>query len=109
MNANKKQEVMLEHEHLANRKKHWVRAVTACNSHCVFCLDMDTVRNVFLSFDDFCADLRGGIEDFGADKVIISVREASLYLGFFALIRYDKSIGYDRVQTVTNGWQYAQS
>ena len=72
MNTTKKQEAMLEREHIANRKKHWVRAVTACNSRCVFCLDMDTPRNVFLKFEDVCAELRRGIEEFGADRVIIS-------------------------------------
>ena len=39
---------MLHREEIANRKKHWVRAVTACNSKCLFCLDADTPRNVYL-------------------------------------------------------------
>lgn len=108
MNTTKKQEAMLEREHIANRRKHWVRAVTACNSRCVFCLDMDTPRNVFLPFEKVCAELRRGIEEFGADKVIVSGGEASLHPRFFDIIRYGKSIGYDRVQTVTNGWKYAE-
>jgi hypothetical protein len=33
---------MIVREQIANRKKHWVRAVTACNSKCLFCLDSDT-------------------------------------------------------------------
>lgn len=97
---------MLEREKIANRPKHWVRAVTACNSRCVFCLDMDTPRNVFLPFEEVCADLQKGI-DKGADKVIISGGEAALHPRYIDLIRYAKSIGYDRVQTVTNGWKYA--
>jgi len=102
-----KQDAMLEREKIANRAKHWVRAVTACNSRCVFCLDMDTPRNVFLPFDEVCSDLQRGIDELGADKVIISGGEASLHPRFVDLITYAKDIGYDRVQTVTNGWQYA--
>ena len=102
-----KQEAMLEREQIANRRKHWVRAVTACNSRCVFCLDMDTPRNVFLPYEEVCAELQRGIDELGADKVIISGGEASLHPQFTDLITYAKDIGYDRVQTVTNGWQYA--
>jgi MoaA/NifB/PqqE/SkfB family radical SAM enzyme len=98
---------MLHREEIANRKKHWVRAVTACNSKCLFCLDADTPRNVYLDEDVVKADLRKGIEELGADKVIISGGEASLHPLFPEFIRYAKEIGYDRVQTVTNGTQYA--
>ena len=98
---------MLEREQIANRAKHWVRAVTACNSKCIFCLDMDTPRNVFLPYEEVCADLQRGIDEFNADKVIISGGEASLHPRFFDLIRHACEIGYERVQTVTNGWQFA--
>ncbi len=98
---------MLEREQIANRKKHWVRAVTACNSKCLFCLDADTPRNVYLDEKVVKADLRKGIEQLNADKVIISGGEASLHPLFPEFIRYAKEIGYDRVQTVTNGTQYA--
>jgi MoaA/NifB/PqqE/SkfB family radical SAM enzyme len=99
-------EKKLQREEIANRGKHWVRLATACNSRCVFCLDMDTPRNVFLPFDEVAAELRRG-RDTGADKVILSGGEGSLHPRFFELIRYSASIGYDRVQTVTNGWQFA--
>lgn len=98
---------MLHREEIANRKKHWVRAVTACNSKCLFCLDADTPRNVYLEESVVKADLRKGIEERGADKVIISGGEASLHPLFPEFIRYAKEIGYERVQTVTNGTQYA--
>ena len=91
---------MLHREEIANRKKHWVRAVTACNSKCLFCSDADTPRNVYLEEDVVKADLRRGIEELGADKVIISGGEASLHPLFPEFIRYAKEIGYDRVQTV---------
>ncbi len=101
------QDQMLEREAIANRKKHWVRVVTACNSKCLFCLDADTPRNVYLPEDEVKADLRRGIEELGADKVIISGGEASLHPLFPEFIRYAREIGYDRVQTVTNGTRLA--
>ena len=100
-------DAMLERESIANRKKHWVRAVTACNSKCLFCLDADTPRNVYLPESEVKADLLRGREELDADKVIISGGEASLHPKFIDFIRYAKSIGYDRVQTVTNGYRYA--
>ena len=98
---------MLVRERIANRRKHWVRAVTACNSHCLFCLDSETPRNLILKFEEICAELDRGRVAFDADKVIISGGEASLHPQFFDLIRYAKSIGYERVQTVTNGYRFA--
>lgn len=105
--ANPNLEKMLLREEIANRKKHWVRAVTACNSKCLFCLDADTPRNVYLEEDVVKAELRRGRDELDADKVIISGGEASLHPLFPEFIRYAKEIGYDRVQTVTNGTQYA--
>lgn len=99
---------MLERERIANRPKHWVRAVTACNSRCLFCLDSDTPRNVYLPKEEVEGELRRGIEELGADKVILSGGEATLHPNFADFVRYAKSIGYDRVQTVTNGYRFAE-
>ena len=76
------QQGMLEREEIANRKKHWVRAVTACSSRCIFCLDMDTPRNVFLELDDVKEELKRGRTELDADKVIISGGEATLHPKF---------------------------
>ena len=106
--ANPSTEELLHRERIANRPKHWVRAVTACNSRCLFCLDADTPRNVHLPVDEVKAELRRGIEELGADKVIISGGEATLHPQFVELVRYAKQeLGYDRVQTVTNGTMFA--
>jgi len=100
-------EDMLERERIANRQKHWVRAVTACNSRCLFCLDSDTPRNLFLPFDDVVAELQRGQDELHADKVIISGGEASLHPRFHDLVSAARAMGYERVQTVTNGWMFA--
>lgn len=94
---------MLRREAIANEGKHWVRAVTACNSRCVFCLDSDTPRGVFLSAEDVRADLRRGRER-GATRVVISGGEASLHPEFMAFVAYARELGYRKIQTVTNGY-----
>ncbi len=100
-------DALLERESIANRPKHWVRVVTACNSKCLFCLDADTPRNVYLPDSEVRAELLRGRNELHADKVILSGGEASLHPNFVEFIRYAKEIGYDRVQTVTNGYRYA--
>jgi len=94
---------MLARERVANVKKHWVRLVTACNSRCVFCLDTDTPRGVYIPEDEVRRELDRGREQLHADKVILSGGEGSIHPKFVDFIRYAKDVGYDRVQTVTNG------
>jgi MoaA/NifB/PqqE/SkfB family radical SAM enzyme len=101
-------EDMLERERVANRAKHWVRLATACNSHCLFCLDSDTPRDLIVPAGEVRRELRRGREELGAAKVILSGGEASLHPDFAALVAYARSIGYERVQTVTNGWRWAE-
>jgi MoaA/NifB/PqqE/SkfB family radical SAM enzyme len=100
-------EAMLWRERVANRPKHWVRTVTACNSRCLFCLDSDTPRNVYLSEDEVKKEIDRGLDELGADKIILSGGEATLHPLFPEFVRYAKERGYDRVQTVTNGHRLA--
>ena len=99
-------ELMLQREAVANTPKHWVRAVTACNSRCVFCLDSDTPRNVLLPEAEVKAEIDRGIDQLGAEKIIISGGEASLHPLFTEFVRYARERGYQRVQTVTNGFRF---
>ena len=108
MSLQRSTEAMLWRERVANRPKHWVRAVTACNSRCLFCLDSDTPRDVFLPADEVKAEIDRGRDELGAEKIIISGGEASLHPEFADFIRYARERGYDRVQTVTNGYRFAE-
>ena len=99
---------MLERERVANVRKHWVRLVTACNSRCVFCLDTDTPRGVYLLEDDLKREIKRGRDELNADKIILSGGEGSIHPKFVDFVAYAKSIGYSRVQTVTNGVMFAQ-
>ncbi len=98
---------MLERERIANQRKHWVRLVTACNHSCLFCLDADTPRDVFLPEEQIRTELDRGRVELGAERVILSGGEASLHPRFVEIVRYAKSSGYERVQCVTNGWLFA--
>jgi molybdenum cofactor biosynthesis enzyme MoaA len=108
MDAGQLTEQMLVRESVANVRKHWVRLVTACNSRCVFCLDTDTPRNMYLLEPDVHQELRRGREELNADKVILSGGEGSIHPKFIDFVRYAKEIGYSRVQTVTNGYMFAK-
>ncbi len=108
MDAGQLTERMLARESVANVRKHWVRLVTACNSRCVFCLDTDTPRNMYLLEHDVHQELRRGREELNADKVILSGGEGSIHPKFIDFVRYAREIGYSRVQTVTNGYMFAK-
>jgi molybdenum cofactor biosynthesis enzyme MoaA len=103
MDGESLRERMLARERVANVRKHWVRLVTACNSRCVFCLDTDTPRNVYIPDEDVCREIKRGRDELRADKVILSGGEGSLHPHFVDFIRYAKELGYSRIQTVTNG------
>jgi molybdenum cofactor biosynthesis enzyme MoaA len=99
---------MLERERVANVRKHWVRLVTACNSRCVFCLDTDTPRGVYIPEEDVHKELIRGREQLRADKVILSGGEGSIHPKFVDFVGFAKQIGYNRIQTVTNGVMFSQ-
>ena len=108
MDAGQLTERMLDRERAANVRKHWVRLVTACNSRCVFCLDTDTPRNVYLTEDDVRREIKRGREELNADKIILSGGEGSIHPKFVDFVRYARDIGYSRVQTVTNGFMFSK-
>ncbi len=108
MDAGQLTERMLDREKAANVRKHWVRLVTACNSRCLFCLDTDTPRNVYLLEPDVKQEIRRGREELNADKIILSGGEGSIHPKFLDFVRYAREIGYSRVQTVTNGYMFAK-
>jgi molybdenum cofactor biosynthesis enzyme MoaA len=108
MDAGQLTERMLVREKAANVRKHWVRLVTACNSRCTFCLDTDTPRNMYLLEPDVRRELDRGRQELNADKVILSGGEGSIHPKFIDFVRYARSIGYSRVQTVTNGYMFAK-
>lgn len=99
---------MLERERVANVRKHWVRLVTACNSRCLFCLDTDTPRNVYIPDEDVRREIQRGRDELRADKIILSGGEGSIHPKFVEFVAYAKELGYSRIQTVTNGVMFSR-
>ncbi len=88
-------------------KKHWVRLTRACNNSCLFCLDADVQDGKFLSEDEIKSDIKRGIEEYNAERLILSGGEPTIHPKFLDFISYGKSLGYKEIQTITNGRMFA--
>ena len=95
-----------EREPVASQPRHWVRIARACNNRCAFCLDSNVQDGTFLSREEVEADLRRGI-DAGAQRLILSGGEASIHPDFLSLVQRGHELGYEHVQTITNGRMFA--
>jgi MoaA/NifB/PqqE/SkfB family radical SAM enzyme len=85
---------------------HWVRLATACNSDCLFCLDSKTPRDRYVPLDEVVADLEEGRAR-GAHKVVLSGGEGTLHPDYLEILRTARSLGYARIQAITNGSRLA--
>jgi MoaA/NifB/PqqE/SkfB family radical SAM enzyme len=86
----------------------WVRIAAACNEKCLFCLDADAQNGTLIWEDIVRKQIQEGYKPGEYNRVIISGWEASINPKFAEYIAFAKSIGYDRVQTVTNGNMFAR-
>ncbi len=99
---------LLSKEQTTKENRIWVRITAACNEKCLFCLDADA-QNGKLIVDDIVREkIRSGYKSGMYNRIIISGGEASINPKFVEYIRYAREIGYDRVQTVTNGNMFAR-
>lgn len=99
-------ENLLAKEATTKQNRIWVRIASACNTKCVFCLDSDAQNGTFPKEDTIKSQISKGFKPGYENRVIISGWEASINPKFHEYIKYAKEIGYDRVQTVTNGNMY---
>lgn len=90
----------------SNEKRHWVRITYICNQNCLFCLDSDERGNTHLSLADIEKDLRTGLKN-NAKRAVISGGDASIHPQFIEVIKLAKKIGYEHIQTITNGQKFA--
>ncbi len=100
--------VAVRREQIANQSKHWVRVTAACNNKCVFCLDTEAQDGRFMSWEHVEAEMIRGRREKEASRLILSGGEASIHPLFAAFVRRGRELGYERVQTVTNGRRFAQ-
>jgi len=86
-------------------KKHWVRLSRACNNKCIFCLDYRSQNNTVYSYNYLCRKIKSGFNP-QADykqRLILSGGEPTINPNFIKAVEYGKKIGFDKIQTITNG------
>jgi len=82
-----------------------VRITWACNNRCIFCLDSDVTRAQHIPAEEVRDEIRRGYAP-GA-RLILSGGEASIHPEFIEFIRYGREIGYEWIQTISNGRSFA--
>lgn len=93
-------------EDAVKHKRVWVRVTRLCNQRCTFCLDSWNQNGTYVPVQELMAFIKEG-RDKGGERLILSGGEASVHPEFIKLIRYGRSLGYDWIQTVTNGQMFA--
>ncbi|MDD2870379.1 MAG: radical SAM protein [Candidatus Gracilibacteria bacterium] len=94
---------LLSKEKTTKQNRVWVRITAACNNKCLFCLDSDAQNGVLVKEDIVKQEIKKGFKAGYENRVIISGGEASINPKFNEYIKFARELGYDRVQTVTNG------
>ena len=98
---------LLQKEKTQKQNRIWVRIASSCNNKCIFCLDSNAHDWTFVDNDIVKKQIKEGFKEWYENRVIISWWEASIDPKFAEYIKYAKDLGYDRVQTVTNGNMFA--
>lgn len=93
-------------ETAVKQKRVWVRLTRLCNQRCTFCLDSWNQNGTYVAATELQAFIRRGREQ-GGERLILSGGEATVHPEFLRLCRYGKDLGYEWVQTVTNGQMFA--
>lgn len=90
-------------EETTKENRIWIRIASACNIKCIFCLDEQAQDGTLVPEEKVKKQLKDMFKPWQYNRVILSWGEASINPKFPDYIAYAKEIGYDRVQTVTNG------
>ncbi len=98
---------LLLKEKTIRQNRIWVRIANTCNNKCIFCLDSNTHNWTLVKGDVIRKQIKQWYKKWSENRVIISWWEASINPKFVEYIKYAKTLGYDRVQTVTNGNMFA--
>jgi len=93
-------------EEAVKHKRVWVRVTRLCNQRCTFCLDSWNQNGTYVPLEELKAFIRKGREQ-GGERLILSGGEASVHPDYIKLIRYGRELGYEWIQTVTNGQMFA--
>lgn len=100
-------ENLLAKEKTIKQNRIWVRIASACNNKCIFCLDSEAQNGTFPKEEKIFEEIQKGFKPGFDNRIIISGGEASVNPKFPKYIEFAKKIGYNRIQTVTNGNMFA--
>lgn len=89
-----------------HERRRWMRIVAACNNHCCFCLDRQSLDGRLRPREELEAEMRAG-RAAGATRLVLSGGEPTLHPELPALIRRARELGYGWVQIITNGRRLA--
>src|SRR5262245_22398742 len=95
-------EKILLRESSAVETRNWIRLTNMCNNRCTFCLDSDAHNGSVVGVMNVKAQILAGRKA-GATRLILSGGEATVHPNFIDFVRFGASLGYRRIQTVTNG------
>jgi len=95
-----------QREAAATQYRHWVRINRVCNQRCMFCLDTDAQDGSMLDAPAVKEEIKQGFKGPGG-RLIISGGEASIHPEFLSFIAYGREVGFEHIQTITNGRMYA--
>ncbi len=94
-------------ESAATQYRHWVRITRVCNQRCLFCLDSEAQNGEFLSKELVEREIERGWKGRGG-RLILSGGEASIHPLFIDFISFGRSVGFEHIQTITNGRMFSK-
>ena len=94
-------------EHTAMERRRWVRLTRLCNNHCLFCHDSDVQDGTFVPTKDVMDEISRNPDDAASERLVLSGGEPTMHPDFFDIIAHAKTVGYTRIQVITNGRAFA--
>lgn len=96
----------LEIKELAvHERRNWVRTTYSCNNRCIFCLDGDVPQKGHIEEEEVFKKIREGFRE--NSRLVISGGDASIHPSFIKFVQYGKELGYNWIQTISNGRMFA--
>lgn len=83
-------------------KRQWVRLTRVCNDRCSFCLDKEAQNGTVCPVEEILRVLEAGRKK-GLKRVVLSGGEPTVHPDYVEIVRRTKAMGYEHIQTVTNG------
>lgn len=96
----------LTKEAAVKHRRHWVRLTRLCNQRCIFCLDAWNHNGTYVDTEQLEQYIELGMK-LGSERLILSGGEPTIHPDYVRLVRHGRSVGYDWIQTVTNGMMFA--